>query len=105
MHFKGGTLILFYYSSQTFLFLFENLGEELLAPTKIYVRNVLAALQSGRVKALAHITGGGLTENIPRVLPPGMRVTVDATNWNILPVFAWLAATGWFVILGWSIIV
>lgn len=72
----------------------KSLGEELLAPTKIYVRSVLAALQSGRVKALAHITGGGLTENIPRVLPPGTRVRVDATAWNILPVFAWLAAAG-----------
>ncbi|KAK3927870.1 Trifunctional purine biosynthetic protein adenosine-3 [Frankliniella fusca] len=72
----------------------KSLGEELLAPTKIYVRSVLAALQSGRVKALAHITGGGLTENIPRVLPPGVRVRIDASAWNILPVFAWLAAAG-----------
>lgn len=58
------------------------------------MKNVLAALKSGRVKALAHITGGGLTENIPRVLPPGTRVNIDATAWNILPVFAWLAAAG-----------
>lgn len=72
----------------------KTLGNELLAPTKIYVRSVLKALQSGRVKALAHITGGGLTENVPRVLPPGTRVTLNATAWNILPVFAWLAATG-----------
>ncbi|XP_034242450.1 trifunctional purine biosynthetic protein adenosine-3 isoform X2 [Thrips palmi] len=72
----------------------KSLGEELLTPTKIYVKNVLPALKSGRVKALAHITGGGLTENIPRVLPPGTSVNIDAKTWNILPVFAWLAAAG-----------
>lgn len=46
------------------------------------------------VKAFAHITGGGLTENIPRVLPDGVGVTLDATQWDILPVFSWLATTG-----------
>jgi phosphoribosylaminoimidazole (AIR) synthetase len=69
-------------------------GEELLTPTKIYVRSLLAALQSGRVKAVAHITGGGLTENIPRVLPQGYKVQMDATKWPIPAVFGWLAAAG-----------
>lgn len=58
------------------------------------MRSVLAALKRGRVKALAHITGGGLTENIPRVLPPGTRVNLNASEWKIPPVFAWLAAAG-----------
>jgi phosphoribosylaminoimidazole (AIR) synthetase len=69
-------------------------GEELLTPTKIYVKSLLATLQSGRVKAVAHITGGGLTENIPRVLPRGYKVQLDATKWPIPPVFGWLAAAG-----------
>jgi phosphoribosylaminoimidazole (AIR) synthetase len=69
-------------------------GEELLTPTKIYVRSLLPALQSGKVKAMAHITGGGLTENIPRVLPEGYKVQIDATKWPIPSVFGWLAAAG-----------
>lgn len=69
-------------------------GEELLTPTKIYVRSLLAALQSGKVKAMAHITGGGLTENIPRILPEGYKVQIDAIKWPIPSVFGWLAAAG-----------
>lgn len=69
-------------------------GEDLLTPTKIYVRSLLAALQSGKVKAMAHITGGGLTENIPRILPEGYKVQIDATKWPIPSVFGWLAAAG-----------
>jgi phosphoribosylaminoimidazole (AIR) synthetase len=69
-------------------------GEELLTPTKIYVRSLLAALQSGKVKAMAHITGGGLTENIPRILPEGYKVQIDAKEWPIPSVFGWLAAAG-----------
>lgn len=72
-------------------------GEELLTPTKIYVRSLLAALQSGKVKAMAHITGGGLTENIPRILPEGYKVQIDATKWPIPSVFGWLAAAGMYV--------
>ncbi|XP_066997787.2 trifunctional purine biosynthetic protein adenosine-3 [Anabrus simplex] len=72
----------------------KTLGEELLTPTKIYVKSVLPVLQSGLVKAVAHITGGGLAENIPRILPPEVGVELDATKWKILPVFGWLAAAG-----------
>jgi len=65
-------------------------GELLLTPTKIYVEAVLKTLASGRVKAVSHITGGGLMENIPRVLPPGVKVQLDATLWKIPEVFGWL---------------
>lgn len=73
---------------------FLILGEELLTPTKIYVKSVLPALKSGKVKAFAHITGGGLVENIPRILPAAVKVRLDACSWEILPVFSWLAAFG-----------
>jgi phosphoribosylformylglycinamidine cyclo-ligase len=68
-----------------------SLGEALLTPTRIYVKPVLAAVRAGMVKALAHITGGGLTDNIPRVLPEGLGVALDATAWPLLPVFRWMA--------------
>ncbi|XP_015597327.1 trifunctional purine biosynthetic protein adenosine-3 [Cephus cinctus] len=72
----------------------KTIGEELLEPTKIYAVGVLPALRSGYVKGFAHITGGGLTENIPRVLPKDTGVLLDANKWNILPVFGWLATVG-----------
>ena len=73
----------------------QNLGEALLTPTRLYVRSCLAAIrQSKAVKALAHITGGGFIENIPRVLPPGLGVRVPLEHVPVLPVFKWLAATG-----------
>ena len=72
-------------------------GEEFLTPTKIYVKSLLPALQSGKVKAVAHITGGGLMENIPRILPKGFEVQIDATKWTVPSVFGWLAAAGIFV--------
>jgi phosphoribosylformylglycinamidine cyclo-ligase len=72
-----------------------TLGEALLTPTRIYVRSCLAAIrETGGVKALAHITGGGFTENIPRVLPQGLGVHVELARVPVLPVFKWLAATG-----------
>ncbi|XP_033333962.2 trifunctional purine biosynthetic protein adenosine-3 Gart [Megalopta genalis] len=72
----------------------RTFGEELLEPTKIYVKGVIAALQTNLVKAFAHITGGGLTENIPRVLPKNMGVLLDANKWKIQSIFSWLAAFG-----------
>jgi phosphoribosylformylglycinamidine cyclo-ligase len=71
-----------------------TLGAALLAPTRLYVKSALSAINSGGVNALAHITGGGLTENIPRVLPDGMGVQIDLDSWDLPPVFQWLAATG-----------
>ena len=72
----------------------RNLAEALLDPTKIYVKSTLAAIKAGGVNALAHITGGGLVENIPRVLPEGLGVDIDASTWSLPPVFSWLAEAG-----------
>jgi len=72
-----------------------TLGDAMLAPTRIYIRSCLAAIrESNAVKALAHITGGGFTENIPRVLPAGLNARVDLGAVPFSPLFRWLAATG-----------
>ena len=70
------------------------LGEVLLEPTRIYVGDVLPLLRSGRVKGLAHITGGGLTENLPRALPEHLSADVDYAGWERPAVFQWLQETG-----------
>ena len=72
----------------------EWLVADLLMPTRIYVRSLMAALRHGGVKGLAHITGGGLTENVPRVLPNGMGASIDLTAWRMPPVVEWLARSG-----------
>ena len=72
----------------------QSLGTALLAPTRIYVRACLAALKAGNLKALAHITGGGLPENLPRVLPSDCAAEIDLAAWPRPPVFAWLAEVG-----------
>jgi phosphoribosylformylglycinamidine cyclo-ligase len=71
-----------------------NLGEALLTPTRLYVKPALAAIRAGGVHALAHITGGGLTENLPRVLPDGLGAIIDLSAWSLPPVFAWLRDAG-----------
>ncbi|NIZ12424.1 phosphoribosylformylglycinamidine cyclo-ligase [Phaeobacter sp. HF9A] len=71
-----------------------TLGEALLTPTRLYVKQALAAVRAGGVNALAHITGGGLTENLPRVLPEGMGAEIDLSAWVVPSVFNWLALTG-----------
>ncbi|MDO5614307.1 MAG: phosphoribosylformylglycinamidine cyclo-ligase [Paracoccus sp. (in: a-proteobacteria)] len=71
-----------------------TLGQALLVPTRLYVKPVLAAIRAGGVHALAHITGGGITENLPRVLPQGMGAQVDLGAWDVPPVFRWLAEAG-----------
>jgi phosphoribosylformylglycinamidine cyclo-ligase len=72
----------------------RTLGAALLTPTRLYVKQALAAVRAGGVHALAHITGGGLTENLPRVLPEGLGATIDLDSWTLPPVFQWLAKTG-----------
>uniref|UniRef100_A0A8C8JQG4 Trifunctional purine biosynthetic protein adenosine-3 n=1 Tax=Oncorhynchus tshawytscha TaxID=74940 RepID=A0A8C8JQG4_ONCTS len=72
----------------------QTVGEVLLTPTKIYSRLLLPILRSGAIKAYAHITGGGLLENIPRVLPQELSVDLDASRWIIPPVFSWLQEEG-----------
>ncbi|MGJ8616209.1 MAG: phosphoribosylformylglycinamidine cyclo-ligase [Sulfitobacter sp.] len=71
-----------------------SLGAALLTPTKLYVKGAVAALREDCVNALAHITGGGLTENLPRVLAQGMGAEIDLNAWTLPPVFKWLAQTG-----------
>ena len=72
----------------------KALGEALLEPTRIYVKACLAALKTGGVHAFAHITGGGLIENIPRVMPDGLSAKIDLSQWSLPPVFVWLAKAG-----------
>jgi phosphoribosylaminoimidazole synthetase len=71
------------------------LGEALLTPTRIYVKPLLHAIRdAGAIKAMAHITGGGLIDNVPRVLPPSLAARIDLAQINVSPVFGWLATAG-----------
>lgn len=72
----------------------RTLGEALLAPTRIYVKSLLALLEQVEVHALAHVTGGGLTENLPRVLPAHSKAVIERSAWTLPPVFAWLQERG-----------
>jgi phosphoribosylformylglycinamidine cyclo-ligase len=72
----------------------RTLGEALLVPTRIYVRPVLAALRAVRIKGLAHITGGGLVENVPRVLPSNVKAVLAKSAWPRPQLFEWLQRNG-----------
>lgn len=72
----------------------RSLGEALLTPTKIYVKSTLAAIKVGGIKAMAHITGGGLIENPPRVYPKTVAAEIDGASWRMPPVFRWLKREG-----------
>ena len=73
----------------------ESLASALLIPTRIYVRSLLSLLdRTDVVKAMAHITGGGLIDNLPRVLPQGVVAQIDAGSWRAPPVFRWLYEVG-----------
>ncbi len=71
-----------------------TLGEELLRPTKIYVKPILEALRRYEIKGMAHITGGGFVENIPRMLPEGLGAHLDESNWTVPPVFELMEKLG-----------
>lgn len=70
------------------------LGKALLEPTKIYVKSLFTLLETVPVHALAHITGGGLTENLPRVLPEGLNAAIDLKSWEFPEIFQWLQQQG-----------
>ena len=72
----------------------STLGDALLAPTRIYVKPILQLLEQVEVHAIAHITGGGLTENLPRVLPADTKATINVANWQRPAVFQWLQQRG-----------
>lgn len=73
----------------------RNLGKDLLTPTRIYIKSILPVLkETDMIKGLANITGGGLIENIPRVIPDGLAVDLDAASWELPAVFKWLKACG-----------
>jgi len=69
----------------------RSLGEALLAPTRLYIKSGLEAIHAGGVKGFAHITGGGITENLPRALPDGLDAQIDLDAWTTPPVFGWLS--------------
>ena len=71
-----------------------SLGEALLEPTRLYIAQALSAAKTGGVHAIAHITGGGLPGNLPRVLPDGLGIGLDADAWPLPPVFQWLQQAG-----------
>jgi phosphoribosylformylglycinamidine cyclo-ligase len=68
--------------------------EVVMTPTKLYVKSILSLLETVKVKGMAHITGGGITENIPRVLPAGLTAEIKANHWQLPPLFRWLQAQG-----------
>jgi phosphoribosylformylglycinamidine cyclo-ligase len=72
----------------------RTLGDALLTPTRIYVKPLLALMRELQVKGLAHITGGGLLENVPRILPAGLVADIDRNAWPRPPIFAWLQQAG-----------
>ena len=72
----------------------QALGAALLVPTRLYVAALMPLVRAGRIKGLAHVTGGGLLENVPRVLPEGARARIEAASWPLPPLFAWLQAEG-----------
>lgn len=72
----------------------STLGQTLLVPTKIYIKPILRVIKQYRVNALAHITGGGLLENIPRVLPRNTKAVIDGNSWELPAIFQWLQEQG-----------
>jgi phosphoribosylformylglycinamidine cyclo-ligase len=80
--------------SQYIVSLGATLGDELLKPTKIYVKTILDLIERCEIKGIAHITGGGFIENIPRIIPEGLRTKINKGSWPILPIFTLLQELG-----------
>ena len=72
----------------------QTVGESLLTPTRIYVKQLLRLTNKGLLKGMAHITGGGLYENVPRMLPKTLAAEIDVATWTVPPVFRWLKQAG-----------
>lgn len=72
----------------------KTIGEEVLIPTRIYVKQLLPSIKSKLILGLSHITGGGLVENIPRTLPSHLTASIDMNNWEVPEIFKWLGKTG-----------
>ena len=72
----------------------RTIGKEVLEPTKLYVKQILPLVEAGYVKGMAHITGGSFYDNIPRILPKGMAVTINSNAWPVLPIFTLLERWG-----------
>ncbi len=72
----------------------KPMADWLMAPTRMYVKSILRLIRAADVRAIAHITGGGLTENLPRVLPPGSKAVIDTNSWKPGPLFDWLQKNG-----------
>jgi phosphoribosylformylglycinamidine cyclo-ligase len=72
----------------------QSLAEALITPTRIYVKSLLALAGNCQINAIAHITGGGLVENVPRVLPDDLSARIDLSSWQLSPVFSWLQQSG-----------
>ena len=72
----------------------KTLGDLLIEPTRIYVRPILEAIKTGTIKGLAHITGGGITDNVPRILPENLVAVIDAHAWPRSDLFTWIQENG-----------
>ena len=94
MHSNGFSLVRRIIADRQWDLAADGLGEALLEPTRIYVRPLLPLVRDGLVHGLAHITGGGLLENVPRVLPDNCRAEIDAGSWDLPPLFARLQQGG-----------
>ena len=83
-----------YKTDSTFPELSKTLGEELLTPTRIYVKTILKLLKQYEIKGIAHITGGGFIENIPRTIPQGLKGRIELDSWPVLPIFKLMEELG-----------
>ena len=95
VHSNGYSLVRHIIKAKSINFAYDKkLAEQLMTPTRVYVKSCLAAIKAGGVNALAHITGGGITENTPRVLPEGLAAEINLKAWELPDIFKWLQEQG-----------